>query len=97
MMNALVKSVFVAALGFNASWACAEQLQTITMDVDGMTCAVCPITVKKALQDVHGVKSAKADLATHSAQVTFDAEQVKVDALVDAVTFAGYPAHVKSQ
>ncbi len=80
-----------------AAFANAEQLQTVTLDVDNMTCAVCPITVKKALQDVHGVTTAKADLATHSAQVTYDAEQVKVDALVDAVTFAGYPARVKQQ
>lgn len=90
------KFLMIGVVSLLSHAAFAEQLQTITLDVDNMTCAVCPITVKKALQDTAGVKSAKADLATHTAQVTFDAEQVKVGALVDVVTFAGYPARLKN-
>jgi mercuric ion binding protein len=89
------KLICSAALLLAAHQSYAEQLRTVTLDVDNMTCAVCPITVKKALSEVPGVTSAKADLATHSAQVTYDAEKVKVETLVDAVTFAGYPARVK--
>jgi periplasmic mercuric ion binding protein len=36
----------------------AGALQTVTLDVKNMTCAVCPITVKKALEKVTGVTSA---------------------------------------
>lgn len=90
------KLFMIGVLFLSSPTVFAEQLQTITMDVDNMTCAVCPITVKKALQDVSGVISAKADLKTHAAQVTFDAEKVKADTLVEAVTFAGYPARLKN-
>ena len=31
-------------------------LETVTLDGKNMTCAVCPITVKKALEKVPGVK-----------------------------------------
>jgi len=33
----------------------AGALQTVTLDVKNMTCAVCPITVKNALEKVAGV------------------------------------------
>ena len=35
--------------------------RTITFDVQNMTCAVCRITVKKALEHVPGVQQASVD------------------------------------
>ena len=37
-----------------------------------MTCAVCPITVKKALEKVPGVTNAKVDFDKETASVTLD-------------------------
>ena len=45
----------------------AGTLQTITLDVQNMTCAICPITVKKALERVPGVTDAKVDFGKNGA------------------------------
>jgi mercuric ion binding protein len=48
----------------------AGTLQTITLEVKNMTCMVCPITVKKALEKVPGVTSAIVIFDKKQAQVT---------------------------
>ena len=40
------------------------------IDVQNMTCAVCPITVKKALERVSGVTDAKVDFDKKTASVS---------------------------
>ena len=65
------------------------------LDVPGMNCSLCPISVKKALDRVPGVLEAKADLATKSAEAKYDPDKVSPEALAKAVTNAGYPATVK--
>ena len=47
----------------------AGTLQTVTLEVKNMTCAVCPITVKKALERVPGVTDAKVDFDKKTASV----------------------------
>jgi copper chaperone len=61
--------------------------QTIT--VEGMTCEHCEQTVEEALEDIGGVTAATADRETESATIEGSAE---TDALVSAVTEAGYDA-----
>ena len=61
--------------------------QTIT--VEGMTCEHCEQTVEEALEDVGGVTAATADRETESATIEGSAQ---TDALVSAVTEAGYDA-----
>jgi len=70
----------------------AAEPQTVVLDVQNMTCELCPITVKKALDKVPGV--AKIDLAKKTATVKFDPERANVAALVKATTNAGYPSTV---
>lgn len=50
-------------------WAAS---QIITLSVPGMTCAACPITVKKALTKVEGVTKAEVSYEKREAIVTFD-------------------------
>lgn len=69
-------------------------VQTITLSVPGMNCSVCPITVKKALLGVRGVKSVEASLEQKQARVVFDDAQTNVQALLAATEGAGYPATV---
>lgn len=73
----------------------AENNKTITLDVPGMTCQFCPITIRKALNKVPGVTDAKASFDTKTATVTFDPDKTNVDALIKATTNAGYPATLK--
>jgi periplasmic mercuric ion binding protein len=70
----------------------AGTLQTVTLEVKNMTCAVCPITVRKALEKVQGVTSATVNFDTKQARVTFDDSLASVDKLREATGNAGYPS-----
>jgi mercuric ion binding protein len=74
--------------------ALAGTPQTVVLDVQNMTCPVCPITVKKALQKVPGVANARIDLDSKTATVKFDPDKASTAALVKATTDAGYPSTV---
>jgi len=89
----MLKPAF-AALLLLAGSALAAEPRTVTLAVDQMTCAACPITVHKALLHVSGVAQAKVDMDTHTATVTFDPAKTTAEALATAVTNAGYPAKV---
>lgn len=68
---------------------------TVTLDVPGMTCAMCPITVKQALNKVKGVTSTKVSYEKRQAVVTFDDVKTSALALTQATEDAGYPSTVK--
>jgi len=70
----------------------AGTLQTVTLEVKNMTCAVCPITVKKALEKVPGVINATVNFENKQAHVTFDDSLATVDKLREATANAGYPS-----
>lgn len=69
--------------------------KTVTLSVPGMTCAACPITVKKALNKVEGVEKIEVNFEKKEAVVTFDDAKTKVKALLEATKNAGYPSSVK--
>jgi mercuric ion binding protein len=69
--------------------------QTVQLSVPGMTCAACPITVKKALSKVDGVSKAEVSYEKRLAVVTFDDSKTSVQELTKASADAGYPATVK--
>jgi mercuric ion binding protein len=52
-MKKLFASLALAAV-VAPVWAAT---QTVTLSVPGMTCSACPITVKKAISKVEGVRS----------------------------------------
>ena len=72
--------------------ALAGAPQTVVLDVQNMTCELCPITVKKALRKIPGVADARVDLNKKTATVTFDPEKANIPALVKATTDAGFPS-----
>ena len=69
--------------------------QTVTLSVPGMTCAVCPITVKKALSKVDGVSKTDVIFDQREAIVTFDDAKTSIQRLTQATKDAGYPSVVK--
>jgi mercuric ion binding protein len=71
--------------------------RTVTLDVQNMTCPVCPLTVKKALERVPGVQQVAVDYASKTATVRFDDATATADKLTDATKTAGYPSAVKSK
>ncbi|MBL0128305.1 MAG: copper-translocating P-type ATPase [Flavobacteriales bacterium] len=58
--------------------------------VTGMTCASCVYTVEKALREQPGVKAVAVNLATNTAQVSFDPANTNEAALQKAVQDRGY-------
>jgi len=62
---------------------------TLTLPVEGMTCASCVGRVERALAKVPGVAQATVNLTTESAAVTL-AERVPAESLAAAVERAGY-------
>jgi mercuric ion binding protein len=69
--------------------------QTRTFAIQNMTCALCPVTVKKVMEGVAGVKSVAIDFDAKTATVVFDPSATNADAIAAASTDAGYPASVK--
>ena len=90
MRSLLLVALFAAPIN-----ALAGRAQTAVLDVQNMTCDVCPITVKKSLQSVSGVSDASIDFAKKTARVTYDPDKAKSDDLTAATTNAGYPSTVQ--
>ena len=89
----MLKSAMVS-LVLLAGSAVAAEPRTVTLAVDHMTCAACPITVRKALSHVVGVARSTVDMNSHTATVTFDPAKTNPKALAAAVNSAGFPAKV---
>ena len=64
--------------------------ESITLGVEGMTCAACQAHVERALRETEGVTSASVNLMTHSARVVYQPEVARLESLFDAVREAGY-------
>jgi mercuric ion binding protein len=91
----LLAVLILAPLGMVAvapAHAAEPATKTVTLAVENMSCAACPITVRKALEKVPGVAKVKVDFDTKTATVTFDPAKTKVDDLTRATTEAGYPS-----
>lgn len=69
--------------------------RTLTLEVQNMSCPVCPLTVKKALEQVPGVQGVSVDYASKTATVRFDDATATAEKLTEATTAAGYPSTVK--
>lgn len=90
-MNKLIALTVLAITWITPAWAAT---QTVTLAVPGMTCAACPITVKKALTKVAGVNKIDVNLDRREARVTFDDAKANVEALRRATKDAGFPSTV---
>jgi P-type Cu+ transporter len=71
--------------------------ERVHLDIDGMTCASCATRVEKKLSRVEGVEGSAVNYATEEATVVYDPERVEVDDLLEAVSAAGYSAHVHGE
>ncbi|ANK81415.1 MAG: heavy metal transporter [Rhizobiales bacterium NRL2] len=73
----------------------ATETATATFAIENMTCALCPITVRKAMEGVEGVRSVQTDLEARTATAVFDPRVVSPADIAAASTNAGYPARSK--
>lgn len=89
----IVAALLVAMLGF--PYAALAENRTVTLSVPGMSCDLCPLTIKKAISKVPGVSNVDASYEKKQAVVTFDDATTTVEALTRASANAGYPATLK--
>ena len=94
-MKSILAILALAAAGISLPAAAAQR--TVVLSVPGMNCAACPITVRKALENVAGVQKVKATLEPPEAVVTFEDAAASVDQLTEATRQAGYPSSLKGE
>lgn len=92
-MNRIARIITVCAALLASSVTFAAE-RTVTLTVDKMTCASCPIIVKQALSRVSGVKHANVSFDDKSATVTFDDAVTTLDALTKATGDVGFPSRL---
>jgi len=65
-------------------------METITMNVKGMSCGGCVASVTRVLKAVPGVAEVNVTLNPGAAKVTFDPARTAAPALRSAIEDAGY-------
>ncbi|WP_295029520.1 mercury resistance system periplasmic binding protein MerP [Shewanella sp.] len=92
--STLMSSVLLAsALGIMPTAALAET-RSVNLMLPTMDCGMCPITVRKALENLDGVEQAKVDFGDKTAKVIFDDDKVSVERLMRATKDAGFPSEI---
>ena len=86
-------TVFLFSLLSASSSFAAEEI--VELSLPSMNCAVCPITVKKALEKVQGVHFVEVSYKTKLALVKFENTVTSSEALILATTDAGFPSALK--
>ena len=81
--------VLLSSLGIVA----AEK--TIKIDIEGMTCPLCTMTIKKNLKNQAGVLKAKVRLNTHTATVTYEESKGETQTLLKAIEEVGYKGKIE--
>lgn len=67
-------------------------LETVTIEVEGMSCESCEVPVKAALDDTPGVHSAEVSFKQGTARVQYDPAQTNLDKIKSAINSTGYKA-----
>jgi Cu+-exporting ATPase len=63
-----------------------------TLGIGGMTCAACSARIERTLRKLEGIESATVNLATEKATVVYDPRALRLSAIKEAITKAGYQA-----
>ncbi len=104
MTKRLATLLVAATLGIAATFASHAEgttspaAQTASADskviipVEGLTCASCSLTVRRALKKMNGVKKIEPGPKENEAAVTYDASKVKPEQFVDAINKLGFKA-----
>lgn len=75
-----------------AAAVAAPSQQAARIGVEGMSCALCPATVKAAMSRVAGVIDVRVDYRSATAEVVFDPTRTDPLTIAAASSAIGYPA-----
>jgi Cu+-exporting ATPase len=69
---------------------------TAVIEISGMTCASCVLTLEKAISSINGVDSVAVSLPSEQAEVHYDAVIVDTADIIRRVDAVGFDARLKS-
>jgi len=72
-----------------------EKKKEIELQISGMHCATCALTVEKGLSSTPGVLASSVNLATGKARVTYDPSQASLSDLTKAVEKSGFSVELE--
>jgi len=67
-------------------------METLTLNIEGMTCGGCVKSVTRILESVEGVAKTEVSLEGKSALIEFDPAKTGAAALIEAVEDGGFDA-----
>ena len=67
-------------------------METVTIQITGMTCSGCVRSITKVLNSVPGVEKAEVSLEKENAVVTFDKTKTNADTLIAAIEDGDFDA-----
>ncbi len=82
------------------SWGVSEEkggVASQTFAIENMTCAACPITVRKAMSRVEGVESVAVDFKAKTATAIYDPQLADAATIGKASSAVGFPATLLSK
>src|SRR5260370_11550143 len=76
----------------NQATSAEASLETVTVQVEGMSCTACEVPVRDALAHTPGVRVADVSYKRGDARVEFDPKQTSVEQIKRAINSTGYKA-----
>ena len=73
----------------SSAWAAPK---TLTLDVPGMTCPTCPVTIKNALLKQPGVTAVTVRYEKKQLDVAFDDSKTNSTAIMKSTASVGFPS-----
>lgn len=67
-------------------------VSTVTLNVEGMTCASCSVAVRSALEKLDGVRRVRVSIEEKQAVVDYQVAKVTPQQMIEAVNRLGYRA-----
>lgn len=83
--------ICVIAIATPAAWAASR---SVTLNVPGMTCPTCPITIKKALMKEQGVTGVTVHYDKKELIVAFDDAKTTPAAIMKTTADVGFPSQL---
>ena len=80
-------SEVVDNLGYKIS---SSDLQEVTLEIVGMTCASCAARITKGLESLEGMEEVSVNLASDKALIKYDSKIIKLNAIKETIKEIGY-------
>jgi len=84
-------AALVLAALTSAAWAAPK---SVTLDIPGMTCPTCPVTIKKALLKEQGVTAVVVRYEKRELVVSFDDAKITPHAIMKTTASVGFPSQL---